>query len=129
MTIRNLALSCLLALATCAGPNFAIAQDAPACDVNAQEVTLESAVTKQGLKITKLDVGQTQAFNAELAKENGTDVKDFPAIDHLDVVMVATDNGEKVALLFAFKDGCYIGAIQMPEDRFNSIVSRTQASQ
>ena len=126
MTLRNLALASLIALASCAGPNMAYADD-PACDIANRSVTIEAAAAKQNLPVTKLDAGQTQAFNAELAKAHGVDVKDMPEMNSLDVVIVPAQDGENLALVFGFKDGCFVGAAQITEQEFKSIQSRTQA--
>ena len=130
MTLRNLAFASLLALVSCAGTNFAFADptEAPTCDVANQAVTLEAAAAKQNLKVIKLDNGATQSFNAELAKEDGADVKDFPTMNSAEIVFVPKDDGENVALVFGFQDGCYVGAVQMSEQQARAILSRTQAS-
>jgi hypothetical protein len=125
VTIRNLVFSSLLALSTCAGPSFAFAaNEAPICDVKNQAVTLEAAVAKEKLTLQKLDAGTTQAFLAQI----GISSDEAKKIDSIYAVTVTTEDGENVVLLFAFKDGCYVGAVKMPEAQFKAFLARTQAA-
>lgn len=127
MTLRNLAFASLFVLSACAGPNFAFAQNAPSCDKDNTLTTLDEQVAAKGLKAQKLTEGTLQAFNAELAKEHSSDVKDFPAMDVVEAITLQAADDDEIVVGMAFKDGCYIGSTQMTLEQFNAILSRIQS--
>lgn len=98
----------------------------PACGPELQEPALIQAATNQGLTVRPLTGSTLTAFNAELARQTGADVKDFPDMDQVDSVEVKTDEAS-IEILFVFKDGCRVAHATMLKTQFDNILGRMQA--